>query len=319
MQSGELPKKPMKTNALKDHSRQEKRSIRFIVNPFSGRKTNQNISEIIHSAINSEIYNYEICLTKSEGHAKQLSREAIEAGIHIVVAVGGDGTINEVASQIINSETIFGIIPVGSGNGLARHMGIPLSVPKAIQLINESNITSIDTATINEKPFVSIAGIGFDALVAEKFSESNKRGFFSYLRIVIQEYFNYKPRKYVIQFNDGKRLEVRAFFISFANSSQFGYNTSIAPHAKLDDGKLDVCIVQKPRIFDMPTVANLLLLKRIHKSSLVKIIPSSGLQVIRSERAINLDGEAVKLKKKLEIKVKPLSLKIIIPKNDSKK
>ena len=302
-----------KERELNDATHLPKKTICFIVNPVSGRKTKQDISEIIRSGINRNKYEYKICLTKSAGHAVQLSKEAVESGTDIVVAVGGDGTINEVASQVIHSETIFGIIPLGSGNGLARHLGIPLSVPRAIQLINEANNTFIDTATINGKPFVSIAGIGFDALVARKFSKSKRRGFFSYLRIATEEFISYKPKKYLLQFNDGKRLEVRAFFISFANSSQFGYNTSIAPNAKLDDGKLDVCIVQKPRIFDVPTVANLLLLKRIHKSPLVKIIPSSGLHVTRSKRAVNLDGEAVKLKKKLEIKVKPLSLKIIIP------
>lgn len=156
-------------------------------------------------------------------------------------------------------------------------------------------------------------------MVARKFSKNKKRGFFSYLRIVTNEYRTYKPKKYKLLFDDGKHLKVKAFFISFANSSQFGYNTAIAPHAKLDDGKLDVCIVQKPRIFDMPMVANLLLLKRIHQSSLVRTIPASGLKVQRNNRIVNLDGEALKLKKKLEIKVKPLSLKIIIPENDSKK
>ncbi len=318
MQSG-LSKKTYKNTALKAPVQQKKKTIRFIVNPVSGRKTHQNIPEIIQSHLNHNTFEIEICLTHSSGHAQQLSKEAVEVGIDIIVAVGGDGTINEVASQIIDSESVLGIIPVGSGNGLARHLRIPLSVPNAIQLINESNITSIDTATINGKPFISIAGIGFDALVARKFSKNKKRGFFSYLRIITNEYRTYKPKKYKLLFDDGKQLKVRAFFISFANSNQFGYNTAIAPHAKLDDGKLDVCIVQKPRIFDMPMVANLLLLKRIHQSSLVRTIPASGLSVERNKRIVNLDGEAIKLKKKLEIKVKPLSLKIIIPKNDSKK
>ena len=288
-------------------------TICFIVNPFSGRKPHQHISEIIQSGVDQEKYEFEICLTEYSGHARKLSEAAVESGTNIVVAVGGDGTINEVSSQIIHTKTILGIIPIGSGNGLARHLGIPISVKKALQLINKCNISSIDTASINGKPFVSIAGIGFDALVAREFSKNGKRGFLSYLRIITKEYRAYKSGNYVIDFDDGTQIKTAALFISFANSNQFGYNTSIAPNAKLDDGKLDVCIVQKPRILAMPLIANLLFLKQIHKSPLVEIIPSSGLTVKRSKQLINLDGEAVKLKKKLTIKVNPLSLRIIIP------
>ena len=298
---------------MKEPVIQRKTTICFIVNPFSGRKVHQHISEIIHSGVDKEKYEPVIYLTEYSGHAQELSREAVEAGTDIVVAVGGDGTINEVASQIIHTKTILGIIPIGSGNGLARHLGIPVSVKKAMQLINKCNTASIDTATINGKPFVSIAGIGFDALVAREFSKNKKRGFFSYLRIITKEYRAYKPKKYNLHFDDGTHIKTNAFFISFANSNQFGYNTSIAPNAKLDDGKLDVCIVQKPRILAMPLVANLLFLKQIHLSPLVEIIPASGLTVKRSKRTINMDGEAIKLKKKLTIKVNPLSLKVIIP------
>lgn len=314
MQSGKQKQKTVEQNDVKLTTKSGKFSVRFIVNPFAGTKPKSRIPEIIQSGINREKYDVEICLTKSAGHAEQLSIEAVENGTDIVVAVGGDGTINEVASQVIHTETVLGIIPVGSGNGLARHLGIPISPVKALQLINEATISAIDTATINGRPFVSIAGIGFDALVAEKFSSNKKRGFFSYLRIVLKEYKNYEPKRYQLKFDDGQLINTRAFFISFANSNQFGNNTLIAPQAKLDDGKLDICIVQKPRIFDMPHVANLLLLKRIHKSSLVQIIPAKGLTIKMSGRkTVNLDGEAIELKKKLEITVHPLSLNIIIP------
>ncbi|MCF6171044.1 MAG: YegS/Rv2252/BmrU family lipid kinase [Bacteroidales bacterium] len=291
----------------------KRKKILFIVNPFSGKKTKPDISKIIRSHIDHEKFEPEIFLTKKAGHARHLSRQAVDAGVAVVVAVGGDGTINEVASQLIHSETVLGIVPQGSGNGLARHLGIPLSAVKAVQLINKARTTTIDTAAVNNVPFVSIAGIGFDALVARKFSKNTKRGFFSYLHIITKEYRNYKPKKYELLFDDGKQLKLKAFFISFANSNQFGYNTSIAPLAKLDDGLLDVCIVQKPRIFDVPLLANLLFLKQIHKSSLVTIIPANQVIVKRSKRAVNLDGETVKLKKELTIKVNPLSLKILIP------
>ena len=313
MQAGALPQKPLQQDGTETSAHKGKIAIRFIINPISGRRTKQNIPEIIQSVIDCKKYEFEICFTEYAGHARQLSREAAEKGTTIVVAVGGDGTINEVASQIISTETVLGIVPLGSGNGLARHLGIPISARKAIQLINKSNIAAIDTASINGKAFISIAGIGFDALVARKFSKNKKRGFFSYLRIITKGYRKYKPKKYELKFDNGLHIKTRAFFISFANSNQFGYNTSIAPKAKLDDGKIDVCIVQKPRVFEMPLIANLLFLKQIHKSPLVEIIPASGLTVNRNKRTVNLDGEAIKLKKKLKIKVHPLSLKIIIP------
>jgi YegS/Rv2252/BmrU family lipid kinase len=290
-----------------------KKTILFIINPISGRRTHTYISETIRSGIDKHKYHVKISITESAGHAQQLSREAVEKGTDIVVAAGGDGTINEVASQIIHTETTLGIIPIGSGNGLARHLGIPMTAKKAVQLINKGRTTAIDTASINGKAFVSIAGIGFDALVARKFSDNKKRGFFSYLRIITKAYYSYNPKKYALHFDDGNQFTVRAFFISFANSNQFGYHTSIAPQAKLDDGKLDVCIVQKPRLFEMPLIANLLFLKQIHRSPLVEIIPAKHLIVKQKKRWINLDGEAVKMKKKLKIEVSPLSLNIIIP------
>jgi YegS/Rv2252/BmrU family lipid kinase len=313
MQSETYLSKDNKENIAEAVTNADKKTIRFIVNPVSGRRPHDTIAEIIRSVIDRKRFAYEIILTESAGHARKLSREAVKNEIDIVVAVGGDGTINEVASEIIFTDTVLGIIPLGSGNGLARHLGIPISAKRAIQLINKNNTASIDTASINGKSFVSIAGIGFDALVAREFSKNKKRGFFSYLRIITNKYGRYKPKKYNLKFDNGLHIKTHAFFISFANSNQFGYSTSIAPQAKLDDGKLDVCIVQKPRVFMMPVVANLLFLKQIHKSPLVEIISTSGLTVKRKERNVNLDGEALKMKKKLNIKVNPLSLKIIIP------
>ena len=313
MQTSELSNQSLSDTMVMEPVEQKKKTIRFIVNPFSGKNEHHHISEIIQSAVDLEKYEFEICLTEFAGHAQQLCREAVESGTNIVVAVGGDGTINEVASQVIHTKTILGIVPIGSGNGLARHLGIPLSVKKAIQLINKCNTAAIDTATINGKAFVSIAGIGFDALVAREFSKNGKRGFFSYLRIITKEYRSYKPKNYILKFDDGEEIKTSALFISFANSNQFGYNTSIAPHAKLDDGKLDVCIVQKPRILAMPLIANLLFLKQVHRSPFVEIIPASRLTVKRSSRGVNMDGEAVKLKRNLTIEVNSLSLRIIIP------
>jgi YegS/Rv2252/BmrU family lipid kinase len=293
-----------------------KKRICFIINPISGRRKNRNIEELINLIIDSTKYQVTVKYTEAEGHARNLCRLAIENKTEIIVAVGGDGTINEVASEMVHTNGILGIIPSGSGNGLARHLGIPINNRKALELINKGHITSIDTAKVNEKRFISIAGIGFDAFVAKEFAENKRRGFITYFSIVAEKFLQFKQRKYTLVFDDGTTISQKALFIAFANSNQFGYNTQIAPNAMLNDGKLDICIVKKPPLTEMPNIVNLLLLKKIDRSRYVKVIKSSSVSVKREfDREINLDGEAVNISKDFDVKVDPLSLKIIIPKN----
>jgi len=299
--------------------RTTKKRIYFIINPISGKKRIRDVSKLIHSNLDEDRFDIEIKYTKAAGHAKQLSKEAVDDKTDIIVAVGGDGTINEVASEMINTDVVLGIIPRGSGNGLARHLGIPRSVHKALKLINTGHFMQVDTATINGKPYVSIAGIGFDALVAREFAKNKQRGFLTYFNIIASRFMSYEPKKYQLIFDEGNSIDIKAFFISFANSNQFGYNTTIAPNAKLNDGKLDICIVNKPAVFKIPRIANLLLLNRIDESDEVRIIQTKGLSVKRKKnRVVNVDGEPIKLDKNLRVKINPLSLKVIIPKNVEK-
>ena len=291
-----------------------RKRIHFIVNPISGRRRLSNIEDIIRKEVEIDKFELTISKTKSAGHASELSKEAVENKTDIIVAVGGDGTVNEVASQMIHSESILGIIPGGSGNGLARHLGIPFVPEKAIRLIVNGKTSKIDTGTVNKKVFISIAGVGFDALVAKLFSENKRRGFLTYLSLITQQFSRYREKKYTLEFENGEIITTRSLFISFANSNQFGYNTTISPNAKLNDGLIDVCIVKKPKFIDFPVILNLLLLKKIDQSPYVNIITTKSVLVKRSKnRFVNIDGEACKLKKKLNVKVNPLSLKIIIP------
>ncbi|VAW30248.1 Transcription regulator [contains diacylglycerol kinase catalytic domain] [hydrothermal vent metagenome] len=293
---------------------QKKKKLLFIVNPTSGIHRHIRLTEAINKHINTQKFVSEIKKTNYAGHAVELSREAVRQKTDIVIAVGGDGTINEVASQIIGSDTVLGIIPQGSGNGLARHLGIPRTIQGAMRLINRQHVTEIDTASINGVPFVSIAGVGFDALIAKLFAKGERRGFFSYAHLISTNFLYYKPKKYQLKFEDGNTLKTKALFISFANSNQFGYNTAIAPNALLRDGKLDVIVVQKPGIFELPLIANLLLLRAIDMSRYVQSFRSEHFWVYQKKnRVVNIDGEARKIDKKLEVKVHPLSLKIIIP------
>lgn len=306
----------MEMNA-KDHDNM--RRILFIINPNSAKRNRERIARAIESGIDHSIHEVSVVYTRSAGHAVTLSKEAVANKVDVIVAVGGDGTVNEVASQMINGSSILGIVPLGSGNGLARHLGIFRNIEKAIDLINKQNTSVIDTGYINGKVFVSIAGVGFDAFIAERFAIGTHRGFLGYFKIIANEYLNYIPQKYKLTFDDGTIITERALFVAFANSNQFGYNTTIAPNAELKDGLLDVCIVKKPQIYRIPLIANLLLLKRIDISPLVKIVKAKSLVVSRIDSTVvNIDGEAINLGKDMEVKINPLSLKIIINKNVSK-
>jgi len=291
-----------------------RKRILFIVNPISGSRRKRNLPQLISDNIDKKKFEITIAQTQYAKHAIEISKQAVADGYDVIVAVGGDGTVNEVASQMIHSNSALGIIPGGSGNGLARHLNIPLTPVRAIELLNKGIATNIDTATINGIPFVSIAGVGFDAMVAKKFAKSPRRGFLTYFRIAANEFLNYKPKKYTLKFDDGLFIKRRAFFIAFANSNQFGYNAQIAPNARLNDGKIDICIAQKPNVFQTPVVANLLLLKLIDKSPLMDIISTSEVVITRKKnKVVNIDGEPIKLDRELVVKVVPSSLKVIIP------
>ncbi len=288
-----------------------KKKIIFIINPISGIGRQKHIQDMILNHLDHNLFKYSIVYSEYAGHASELSCKAVN-NYDLIVAVGGDGTINEVAKPLINTRSILGIIPAGSGNGLAHHLKIPVNIIKAIKIINSYNIKPIDTVNINKKVYLSIAGIGFDALVAKKFAKDGRRGFWTYFKLVIKEYPNYKPRKYTIKIN-GQTIKKKVLFISLANSDQFGFNTSIAPTAKIDDGLIDVCLVEKIPFIKAARFAHLLFTKKIDRY--IEIIKAEEVTIKRkNNKIINLDGEAIKIKKKLKVKVNHLSLNILTPK-----
>lgn len=293
----------------------EKKRVLFIVNPASGpqNETADEFAALVSAHIDSTAIDYQIAVTQYALHATELSKKAVEQNMDIVVAVGGDGTVNEVASSLIGSHTALGIIPAGSGNGLAHHLKIPFNLPEALTMINTGRLLLMDTVSVNDIPFLSIAGIGFDALVADKFAGNSTRGLMSYLNIVSSEYISYQPLDYEISI-DGNKDTYKALFISFANSDQFGYNTSIAPEARVDDGLMDVCIVSKIPLYSIPFVAPMLLVRQVHRTPFVDIIKASEVVVHTSDELIvNIDGEPVTMKGPLRFSLIPHSLKVVIP------
>jgi diacylglycerol kinase (ATP) len=291
----------------------KKKKILFIVNPVSGHGRSLKLEAVVEALIDKSIYEFEVVKTDHTGHAVELAKNAVERGFHIVAAVGGDGTVNEVGQSLVGTETAIAIIPSGSGNGLARDLKLPFNIVKSIQVINRGNLKKIDSATLNGRFFCNAAGIGYDAYVARKFAKAGTRGFKTYFRIVSGEYSMYRPRKYKIN-ADGTEITRRALLITFANSSQFGNNTSIDPKAKLDDGLIDVCIVRRIPMLILPFYVPLLFTKNFHKSHYIEIIRAKSVLVTRKKgRAVHLDGDPHKMGKRIEMKINPLSLNVIVP------
>jgi YegS/Rv2252/BmrU family lipid kinase len=289
------------------------KKVLFIVNPISGDGRKERTVELLKKHIDSSKFTYDIVVTEKAGHATELSRQAANLGTDLVVAVGGDGTVNEVAKGLVGTETALGIIPKGSGNGLSRHLNIPMNVKRAIGILNKGTIVKIDTATVNDDLFVSVAGVGFDASVAKKFARAGKRGFFTYFKITAGSYPFYKARKYRLNI-DGKEIERKALLISFANSSQFGNNTSIDPGASIDDGFVDVCIVSRIPVWKTLFVAPLLFLKKFDRTPYIEIIRAKEVQVNRKKgKSIHLDGDPKKIEKEFTVKINPGSLKVMVP------
>ena len=294
-----------------------KKKIIFIVNPISGHHNKNHFPNLVESSIDKNKYDYTIVFTEYANHATELTMKAIDDGYEYIAAVGGDGTINEVAKCMIDKEQTLVIIPFGSGNGLARHLGLPFKVEKLIKdVINNGKKYKIDTATMNGVPFISLAGIGFDAMIADYFAKDENRGFLTYAKLITEKYPNYRQKEYTLILDDKTTIECKPFFVTFANSSQFGYNAEISPKASVQDGLLDVCIFKKPNILEVPIVATYFLAKQIDKSNFIDIYKAKKIQVIRKvDEVANVDGEPVEMSKDIIVEIKPLSLNILLQNN----
>lgn len=289
-----------------------KKKICFIVNPISGVGSQRLIEKLIHRHLNLALFNYEIAYTKAPKHATELARQAVANNFNIAVAVGGDGSINEISRGLIGSNTAMAIIPTGSGNGLARHLKIPLDLKKAMRVINNNKEKFIDTAQFNDETFINVAGVGFDAHIGWEFSKFGKRGFSSYLKVIMREFPKYKAQDFELIIN-GKSFHKKAFLISFANGSQWGNNAHIAPLADIADGFIDIAILKEFSFFNIISVAYKLLHKTLHESSYLEIIKAKEVVVKQSNTIAHIDGEPIEIGNTVSIKVNPLSLRVIIP------
>ncbi len=288
-----------------------KKRILFVINPVSGGKKKTTFNKQVLEVLDLNRFDPTFKITNHANHAYELAKSAIDEQYDAVIAVGGDGTINEIGTALVGSDIPLGIVPEGSGNGLALYLGIPMNESAALRRINRFESVGIDCGKIGDRCFFNIAGIGFDASVSDRFASETFRGPVGYLRTIINVISKYKPKKYILDI-DGKVYEREAFMISVANSPQYGNNAYIAPNASINDGVLDVCIVHKFPLYTLPMMIFHLFNKTADQSEYVEIIPGKKICIEQEGKApLHLDGEPMDLGNKIDIEVQGNALKII--------
>lgn len=285
----------------------------FIVNPKSGVEREKAIQRAIDNRLDTEAYSYEIQHTEYAKHGTELARNAAANNAFAVVAVGGDGSVNDIVSGLLGTETSLGIIPKGSGNGMARAMQIPLKEEEAIDVINKGNTIKMDIGYANDRPFISNAGVAFDALISRKFAKSTRRGFAMYSWLVTKYMWTYNEWNWDITI-DGKHLKEKAFIVCVANGTQFGYNFQIAPDANWTDGLFDLIIIKKfPKILSAAIVVRAMT-GTITDSPYVKHYRGKDIIISHPElKLMQTDGDAHQCTNKIHFKMMPSVQKVIVP------
>lgn len=286
-------------------------NITFIINPISGTHSKDTFPKLVEEGLDKERFSYRILYTEHAGHAAELTKQCVKEQVDIVVAVGGDGTVNEVARSLIHSSTALGIIPCGSGNGLARHLCLPLDIRKSIDILNRCHIEAFDYGLINDLPFFCTCGMGFDAFISLKFAESGKRGPITYVENVLKEGLKYKPETYEVKDDTGVH-QYKAFLIACANASQYGNHAYIAPGATMKDGEMDVIIMEPFNALEAPQIAADLFMKTLSKNSKIKMFRTKNLHIHRnSDGAIHYDGDPIMTGTDISVSIKHLGIRIV--------
>ena len=289
----------------------EKKHITFIINPISGNQHKDELPDLIDSEMDHERFEIDIRVTKYKGNAEEIARQCAADGVDVVIAVGGDGTINEVARALTHTNTALGIIPCGSGNGLARHLCIPMNVREAVRIINQCKIETFDYGVINGIPFFCTCGMGFDAFISLKFAEAGKRGPITYVENVLKEGLKYQPETYEVEDETGAH-RYKAFLIACANASQYGNNAYIAPKASMRDGVMDVIIMEPFNAMEAPQISIDLFNKTLNSNSKIKTFQTKKIHIHRSEPgAIHYDGDPLMTDSDVDVHIEPLGIHIV--------
>ncbi len=288
-----------------------KKHITFIVNPISGGHQKDDILKMITELTDREQFDLDIRMTEYAGHAAEIATKSAQKGVDIVVAVGGDGTVNEVARSLTHTQTALGIVPCGSGNGLARHLCIPMNVRKAIEILNHCKIMEFDYGVVNDIPFFCTCGMGFDAFISLKFAEAGKRGPITYVENVLKEGLKYKPETYEVEDETGAR-RYKAFLIACANASQYGNNAYIAPEASMRDGVMDVIIMEPFTALEAPQISIDLFNKTLNQNSKIKHFQTQKIHIHRqTPGAIHYDGDPIMTDPDVDVHIEHLGIHIV--------
>ena len=291
------------------------RHVVFVINPTAGTHSKTNICGQIQRYLDTSTFHFYLKFTEFPGHAHKMTQDAVKSGAYAVIAVGGDGTMNECASALINSDTNLGLVPIGSGNGLARDLGYSMNIRKSIEVVNSGQTKAIDCGSANDQLFFCTAGVGFDATVSLKFRDQHSRGFQGYVKTAFKELLSYRCDRYHIQYN-GSEISETAFSITLANACQFGNNAIISPEADLSDGLIDLCVVKAFPKYQSLNMVYRLFSGSIHKSRYTYIRRVKKVLIqCPAASFLHLDGETKSIPKgKLSVEIIPEALSVMVPK-----
>ena len=287
--------------------------VRLIINPISGTRNKAGLDRLVAESLSPLGWEVETVYTKGHGDATRLALSAVEKGCGIVLAAGGDGTINETAAALCGTGVVLGILPCGSGNGLARHLGIPIDIREGLKVILENHPEDIDYATVNDNKFFCTFGVGFDAAVSAAFARKKTRGKLTYIQSTFETYASYEPEYYTISAN-GKKLTERAFLVAVCNASQYGNNAYIAPSASINDGLLDVTIIHAGNTLSTALVGVDMMTGMIERNMLIHTFRTDNIVIERERRGpSHLDGEPMEMANRLDIRCHHSGLRVFTP------
>lgn len=294
------------------------KNIAFIINPIAGTQKKQKLPKLITQTLDKNQWLPNIVFTEHAGHAEELAKQFAQMGFEAVVAVGGDGTVNEVARGLRDTQTAMGILPMGSGNGLARHLNIPMRLNRALEVFNRCEPIKIDYGLANGHVFVTTCGTGFDAMIAEQFAAAGKRGFKTYVQKIVEDLITYKPETYrIVESESESELDITttAFLITFANANQWGNEAYIAPKASVQDGKMDICIMSSKAVFAVPSLAVGLFTKMLDKSLFMDGAKAKDVILYREkEGPFHIDGDPIQMEKDIHIQIVEEGLRVLVEK-----
>ncbi|MCC6371999.1 MAG: YegS/Rv2252/BmrU family lipid kinase [Bacteroidia bacterium] len=290
------------------------RKLLFIINPNAGKKMSDKIVEIIRKEFPENIY-YQLIVWKDPNHFQEITTLLKTQEYTDAIAVGGDGTVNRVASAILNTNIALGIIPAGSGNGLARSLGLSMNIEEVIKQIAQGRKAKVDSGTVNGTPFFCTSGIGFDAHIGHLFATSVKRGLQSYIKITLRELFRYRAKEYTIRFNNIE-IKKKAFLITVANAGQYGNDFYIAPQANMHDGLFHLVILKPFNVLKVGGLMTNILRRKAYLSRSIETYSTNEITIVRdSEGTIHYDGEPGSQGKEVTYKMHPVSVNVIVGEN----